>query len=421
MFGFLRRERRSSAPNLSDIQVTQSAPNFFETLFGISTLNSSGETVTIETALGVPAVLCAVEFLSKTMATLPLEVRETQKDGTEKEVSGGIAEVLGEFINDEMTSYDWRKYTFEQVLTVGRGLTFIDRNARGDVIGLYALDPYLTMIRRSNGRLVYSYNDLLTVHEYGAGDIIDQPWMLWPNMVRHRSPIALCTQVIGMAQAITKYGGAYFRSGGVPPFVVTGKFQSATAMGRARDDFEKAVSSATKENRQALVLPEGLDIKGIGADPEKSQMIDTQRWMVEQIARIYQLPPSFLQDLTHGTFSNVEQQDLQLAKHAVSHWATSFEKQMTLKIFGRGSKMKVRFNLDGLQRGDFATRTNGYATAIQSGQMTPNEVRRANGRAALDGGNSLMIQGATVPLSHQVNNPPPATPGVKDGGTNGQA
>ena len=412
MFGFLRRESRSSAPNLSDIQVTQSAPNFFETLFGVSTLNSSGETVTIETALGVPAILCAVEFLSKTMATLPLEVRETQKDGTEKEVSGGIAEVLGEFINDEMTSYDWRKYTFEQVLTVGRGLTFIDRNARGDVIGLYALDPYLTMIRRSNGRLVYSYNDLLTVHEYGAGDIIDQPWMLCPNMVRHRSPIALCTQVIGMAQAITKYGGAYFRSGGVPPFVVTGKFQSVGAMQRARDEFEKAVASATKENRQALVLPDGLEIKSIGVDPEKSQMIDTQRWMVEQIARIYQLPPSFLQDLTHGTFSNVEQQDLQLAKHAVSHWATSFEKQMTLKIFGRGSKMKVRFNLDGLQRGDFATRTNGYAKAIQSGQMTPNEVRRANGRAALDGGNSLMIQGATVPLSNQVNNPPPATPGV---------
>lgn len=421
MFGFLRRESRSAAPNLSDIQVTQSAPNFFEMLFGVSTLNSSGETVTIETALGVPAILCAVEFLSKTMASLPLEVREVQADGTEKEVSGAIAEVLGEFVNDEMTSYDWRKYTFEQVLTVGRGLTFIDRNGRGDVIGLYALDPYLTMIRRSGGQLIYSYNDLLQVHEYGAQEIIDVPFMLWPNMVRHRSPIALCNQVIGMAQAITKYGGAYFRSGGVPPFAVTGKFQSSAAMQRARDDFEKAVASATKESRQALVLPDGLEIKSIGADPEKSQMIDTQRWMVEQIARIYQLPPSFLQDLTHGTFSNVEQQDLQLAKHAVSHWATAFEKQMTLKIFGRGSKMKVRMNLDGLQRGDFATRTTGYATAIQSGQMTPNEVRRANGRAAMTGGDSLMIQGATMPLANQVKNPPPGAPGVRDGGTNGQA
>jgi len=134
-----------------------------------------------------------------------------------------------------------------------------------------------------------------------------------------------------------------------------------------------------------------------------------QRFSIEQIARIYNLPPIFLQDLTHGTFSNTEQQDLHFVKHTVKRWVEQTEAELNLKLFGRGSAYFVEFNLDGLMRGDLATRMQAHATAIQNGIRTPNEVRKIENLPPLPGGDDLMIQGATVPLTSQ---------GGADAGTN---
>jgi HK97 family phage portal protein len=184
----------------------------------------------------------------------------------------------------------------------------------------------------------------------------------------------------------------------VPPFAVTGGFKSGGAMGRAADDLEESVRKAAKEKRVALVLPTGLEIKPIGGDPDKNQMIEAQRFMVEQVARIYSMPPIFLQDLTHGTFSNTEQQDLHFVKHTVKRWVEQIEQELNLKFFGRGSKFFVEFSMDGLLRGDFKTRMDGYAQAIQNAILTPNEVAALENRPPRPGGNDLLIQGATVPL-----------------------
>ena len=162
---------------------------------------------------------------------------------------------------------------------------------------------------------------------------------------------------------------------------------------------------AAKEGRQALTLPHGLEIKPIGSDPEKTQLLETQRFCVEQIARIYSLPPTFLQDLTHGTYSNTEQQDLHFAKHTLKRWVEQFEQELNLKLFGRESDMFVEFSMDGLLRGDFKARMDGYAQGIQNGVMTPNEARRMENRPEMDAGNELMIQGATVPIKNQLQEP----------------
>lgn len=359
----------------------------------------SGERVSVETALGVPAVFSAVNFLASTAAGLPVGVYTKTEDGREK-ASGDLASILNDVANDEasLSAFEAIKWWVEQALTGGRGVLFIDRDGADRVKNLWPLEPNKLTVKRKNGLREYHYRDgKLTV--YSARDVLDLPFMLKADGLGHRSPIMANREVIGMAQAMTRYGGAFFRNGGVPPFAVTGNFRSGNAMGRAADDLDEAVNKATREARQALVLPAGLDIKSLGADPDKSQMIEAQRFMVEQIARIYSMPPVFLQDLSHGTFSNTEQQDLHFVKHTVKRWIEQIEQEMNLKFFGRGSQTYVEFNLDGLLRGDFKTRMEGYSQAIQNSILMPDEVRALENRSNAPGGNQLYIQGATIPLA----------------------
>lgn len=367
--------------------------------FGLDGLdNAAGETVTIDSALGVPAVFASVNFIAGTLAGLPLHVYRKTEDGREK-VSGGVAPILHDAVNDESSSFEWRKWFFEQVLTGGRGLSFIERNKAGRVKNIWPMELSKATVKRVGGRKVYEYAEGGKKHTYAAADVIDVPFMLKPDGVAHRSPIMSNKDAIGLAQAVTKHGGKFFHQGGVPPFAVTGQFNSGAAMQRASDDLQAAVRKSAKENRLALTLPAGLEIKQIGADAEKMQMVETQRFCVEQIARIYSLPPTFLQDLSHGTFSNTEQQDLHFVKHTIKRWVEQFEQELNLKLFGRSNtSLYAELNVDGLLRGDFKTRMEGWAQAIMTGQVMPDEARTAENRPKAPGGDRLYMQGAMVPI-----------------------
>lgn len=382
--------------------VTQSSDRFFEVL-GLAPGQTS-QVVNTKTAMGVPAVFAAVNFIAGTIAGLPLHVYRRDGDNRER-VKDGVAGLLHDAVNDETTSYAWRQYTFARILTGGRGLTQIVRNGRGQIVELVPMEPSSTTVRRVNGKRFYDYKlDGKTVR-YPAADVIDLPFMLDEDGLTHIGPISANRVAIGLAQAVQEFASRFFDNGGVPPFAVTGNFQSGKALNRASDDLHDAVKRAAKEGRQALTLPHGLEIKPIGSDPEKTQLLETQRFCVEQIARIYSLPPTFLQDLTHGTYSNTEQQDLHFAKHTLKRWVEQFEQEMNLKLFGRGSDMFVEFSMDGLLRGDFKARMDGYAQGIQNGVMTPNEARRMENRPEMDAGGKLMIQGATVPIENQLQEP----------------
>lgn len=369
---------------------------------GLDTLGGTVEPVTIDSALGVPAIWAAVNFLAGTLAGLPLHVYRRTGQGRER-IAGPLANLLHDAVNDEMSSFDWRKYTFEQVLTHGRGVSFIERAAKGGKpLNIWPLVPQQLTIRLAGGRRFYDYVDGGRKVTYAASEVIDLPFMLASDRITHRSPIITNKQTVALAQAVTRYGAKYFNAGGVPPFAVEGPFQSPGSIKRASDDLMGAVREAAKENRLALALPLGHAIKPIGADPEKSQLVELQRFLIQQIARIYSMPPTFLQDLTNGTFSNTEQQDLHFVKHTMKRWIEQFEQEVNLKLFGRSSNARfVEFNLDGLLRGDFKTRFDGYAQAVQNALMKPNEVRRLENLPDDPRGDQLLIQGATVPLGTQ--------------------
>lgn len=395
---FIGQEARS----LEDPTAKNSTKDFLSVMGWGDFAAAAGVTVNVDTAMGVPAIWAAVNFIGGTLAGLPLHVYRKTDAGRER-VTEGFGATINTAVNDEMSSFEWRKYMFEQVLTGGRSITYIERDGSGNVRNLHPVDPNGVLVERkvtSQGfpAKTYRYNQRI----FKARDIIDLTFMVKANQLDPRGPIATNKDAIGMAIAASQYGAKAFQSGGIPPAVLQGPFQSGAAASRASEDVAAATAKLAKEGRPIMALPLGHELKSVGFSPEQMQLIELQRFSIEQIARIYSLPPIFLQDLTRSTFTNSEQQDLHFVKHTLKRWIEQAEQEMNLKLFGRGSDQYVEFNVDGLLRGDFKTRMEAHATSIQNGIRTPNEVRDLENMSARDEGDDLMIQGATVPIKNQV-------------------
>lgn len=390
MFGFGRKKEERATAKQSD-------SDFFERLNLVQVgMSASGVPVTTEAALGVPAVWSAVNFLSGTLAGLPLKAY--RKSGDERvEIKGGVAPILHDAVNDGLSSFEWRKYLFDGVFTTGRGLSYIERNNSGRVVNIFPIDPSKATVKLSNGVKTYEVKDG-GKKTYEAREIIDIPFMLKSDMVSHRAPITTCKEAIGMAIAATQYGSKVFQSGGLPPAVIQGPFASGATAQRASDDIAATMAKLANEGKSLLALPQGHEIKGVGFSPEQMQLIELQRFLIEQVARIYSLPPVFLQDLTHGTFSNTEQQDLHFVKHTVKRWVEQVEQELNLKLFGRGSNRFVEFNVDGLLRGDIKTRMEAHSTAIQNGIYTPAHAAKMENHPHHDEADKVFIQGGTMPI-----------------------
>ncbi|MDE3825179.1 phage portal protein [Sinorhizobium meliloti] len=398
-FRIAAAETRASLENPS---VPLSDVNAWRTLMG-EWHGVAGVVVTHETALEVPAVWCAVNFIANTIASLPLQVFKKSGEGRDTVESDPLYGILHDAPNDELTSFMWRKGMMINVLLRGRGVSFIERNKAGRVMNIWPLDTDKLTIERKSGRKLYHYDDGGRKVTYAANEVLDLTFMLKPDGVSHVDPISKLKGAVGLALALDEYARKFFANGGVPPLALYGPMPSPAAASRASQDVEKAVRDANAERRNVMIMPTGHELKAVGVDPEKSQMVESRRLGIEEIARIYGIPPVFLQDLTHGTFSNTEQQDLALTKHLISQWVKAWEQELNLKLFSARNRTKfVEFNLDSLMRGDFRTRMEGYAKGIQNGIYTPDEVRAMENWPSKGGdADKLHIQGATVPLGMQ--------------------
>lgn len=385
-------ETRDSIENPT---VPVSAENFFA-FFGVNSANLPA--VTVDSALTVPAVWAAVAFLSRTLASLPRHAFRDGKEGA-KRLTGKIETVVNVAPNDGIGSFAFWQWFWQQVFTGGRGLAYIDRTSQG-IDSLWPMDPNKTTIKRVSLKVTYEYDG----QAYDAADVIDVPFMRRSCGIRHYGPINQASKAIQLAIAMNDYGSNFFAGGGVPPLSLEGPLPAnQEAIKRAQADIMRSVDAAKSSGEPVFPIPAGYKLQAVGIDPAKGQMVEARRFQVEEIARAYQLPPVFLQDLSRATFSNAEQQDLHLVKHLIGQWAKALEDEINLKFFGRsGSTRYIEHNLDGLLRGDFKSRMDGYGIAIQNGIRTPDEVRALENLPAKGGeAEKLHIQGATVPLGQQ--------------------
>ncbi len=390
--------------SLENPLVPLSDPSAWAALFG-AWQSATGIEVTPDRALGVPAVWCAVNFIAGTFASLPAIVYRKTEGGRERADSDPVYALLHDWVNDDfLTSFAWRKYSMVNTLLGGRSFTFIERNRPGSkVLNLWPLEPHKITVERIDGKRRYRYRDGTREVVYQNNEVIDVPFMMASDNLASFNPIHTLKNALGLAIALEEYASKFFQNGGVPPLAMQmPATASPGATRRAVANIEDLLKISNEEGRLVLPMPQGHRLEPVGFRPQEGQLIEARNYQLLEVARIYGLPPVFLQDLSHGTFSNTEQQDLMLVKHTLTQWLKCWEQELNAKLFGPRSRNFIEFNVDGLLRGDFKTRMDGYATAVQNAIRTPDECRDLENLPRKGGdADQLHVQGATVPLGAQ--------------------
>ncbi|HLL28573.1 MAG TPA: phage portal protein [Xanthobacteraceae bacterium] len=389
--------------SLENPQVSLSDPAALRELFGAWYSAANGIEVTPAKALSVPAVLCAVSFIGGTIASLPLDLYKVdQEKGPMVDESNPLYTIIHDEVNSDcLTSFKWRQVMMNGTLLTGRSFSYIERNVAQRVVNLWPLNPKGVTIRRKNGRTFYDYRETQNTRliTYEAPEIIDIPFLLDVDVISHINLVSNMRDTFALCIAAQEYATKYFANGGVPPLALKGPAATAAAVKRAANDVLEAVRDANAQNRNMVYLPGGHELTPVGFNPEQGQLLLARLFQIQEVARIYNLPPTFLHDLSRATYSNAEQADLSFVKHTLMHWLTAIEQELNAKLFSaRNRKAFVKFNQDELLRGDFMSRMEGYSNAVSAAVLSPNEARAKEGLPPLPGGDKLYINSASVPL-----------------------
>ena len=371
---------------------------------------SSGEFVSQQSAMQLTAVYAFVRVLSEAVAGLPLITYRT-KDGGAKERAEDhpLYFLLHDEPNPEMTSFSFRETLMMHLLLYGNAYAQVIRNGKGEVIALYPLMPdRMRVDRDEKGNLYYEYRkgqDEPNTMKTGTvvlkpSEVLHIPGLGFDGLVGY-SPIAMAKNTIGMASACESYGASFFANGATPGAVLEhpGVLKDPE---KVRDAWQAAYGGPHKANRVA-VLEEGMKYTQMSIPPEQAQFLETRKFQLEEIARIFRVPLHMLGDLDHATFSNIEEQSLEFVQYTLAPWLVRWEQAMQRVLLKDEEKknMYIRFNVDGLLRGDYASRMQGYATGINNGFMCPNDVRILEDWDLIpdeEGGNTFMVNGTMTPL-----------------------
>ena len=361
------------------------------------------QTITPRAAFKIPAYWCGVNFLSRTIAALPWKVYRREFDSQERESrtedrKSAMWGLLHRSPCPGWTSFKWRKSMLLELLSSGAHFAFLEPDRLGGVQHIWPLECRRMRIKEVDGEvgpeLEYRYNGKV----YKQMEMLDIRYCELGKQTEIISPVRENARALLIAQALEVYAGAYFRGGGMPVGVLTGPVESPQGIANATRDLTRRLEKMGKRGDKILTLPTGHEIKPLGFNPHDSQMEAARRFQVEEIARILSIPPNFLQDLTKGRWSSVEQQDLHLVKHTLSSLVTSIEAEVNYKLFPDEERYG-EIMLDELMRGDFKSRVEGTARLVQSGLRTPNEGRLRDNLPPLPGGDELFIQQNMAPLA----------------------
>jgi len=373
--------------------------------------SSSGTLVNEETALQTAPVYACVRVISETIASLPLHVYEYTDTGTKLLRDHYLFPILHDIPNPEMTSFNFRETLMTHLLLYGNAYAQIVRNGAGRVEALYPLLPNKMDVHRNDaGELYYTYwrerDDTRPDDKTGAvvlrRDQVLHIASLSMNALVGMSPISLSRNTVGMCIATEQFGADFFANGATPGGVL-----EHTGRVRDPDDLREgwnAIFQGVGNSNQIAVLEDGLSYKPISAKPEEAQFLETRKYQLNEIARIFRVPPHMIGDLDKSSFNNIEQQSLEFVKYCISPWVARWEQALyrALVLPSERGKITIKFNLDGLLRGDYVTRINGHRVAINSGFMTANEARRLENMNDIpdeQGGNEFMVNGSMVKLS----------------------
>ena len=372
---------------------------------------TSGKRVNERTSMQMTAVYSCVRILSEAVASLPLNVyRYTDNGGKEKAIDHSLFHLLHDEPNPEMSSFIFRETLMTHLLLWGNAYAQIIRNGKGEVIALYPLMPdRMSVDRDKNGQLYYKYtknNDDAPTMESGSvylspSDVLHIPGLGFDGLVGY-SPIAMAKNAIGLAIAAEEYGSKFYANGAAPSGILEhpGTLKDPA---RVRDSWNATFGGSSNSNKVA-VLEEGMKYTPISIAPNEAQFLETRKFQINEISRIFRVPPHMVGDLEKSSFSNIEQQSLEFVKYTLDPWVIRWEQALYRTLLTEEEKKTVffKFNVEGLLRGDYASRMNGYATARQNGWMSANDIRELENLDRIPaelGGDLYLVNGNMLPLN----------------------
>ena len=372
---------------------------------------TSGKAVNERSAMQMTAVYSCVRILAEAIAGLPLHLYQYGAgDSKEKAIGHPLYRLLHDEPNPEMTSFIFRETLMTHLLLWGNAYAQIVRNGKGEVLGLYPLMPNkMSVDRDADGRLWYTYTRSTdeaptmkgsTVKLYPY-EVLHIPGLGFDGLVGY-SPIAMAKNAIGMGMACEEYGARFFANGAAPGGVLEHPGTVKDPQ-KIRDSWNSVYKGSANAHRIA-VLEEGMKYTPIGISPEQAQFLETRKFQINEIARIFRVPPHMVGDLEKSSFSNIEQQSLEFVKYTLEPWVIRWEQSIMRALLTAQEKEQyfVKFNLEGLLRGDYQSRMNGYAIARQNGWMSANDIRRLENLDQIpkeDGGDLYLINGNMLPLA----------------------
>src|SRR5690625_3956523 len=230
----------------------------------------------------------------------------------------------------------------------------IFRNGKGEVIALYPLMPNKMSVERdARGNLYYLYTKTFeemngsekTTIALKAEDVLHIPGLGFDGLVGY-SPIAMAKNAVGLAMATEEYGAKFFANGAAPGGVLEhpGTIKDPQ---RVKDSWNKAYQGSSNAHRVA-VLEEGMKYQQIAIAPDQAQFLETRKFQINEIARIFRVPPHMVGDLEKSSFSNIEQQSLEFVKYTLDPWVIRWEQAISRSLFTKSEKKAyfVKFNVD---------------------------------------------------------------------------
>lgn len=356
-----------------------SSQELFNYLLGRGYEADSGALVTADSAMRTSTVYSCVKLLSEDIAKLPLHVYERMPRGKRRVDQHWLVDLVRR-PNPWQTEFEFREMQQAHTELVGEFIA-LKTVVRGEVRELLPLPPHRVVEVRQlpNYRLVYKL-------AMPNGTLVDAPMEaiyhvrgLSVDGIRGVSPIDYQREAIGLNVQLTKYGAKLFKNGAL----IGGMLEhpgpapmSDDAYKRLKESFQEQYTGIDSSHKTVL-LEEGTTYKAIAMKAQEAQYLESRKFSRSEIAGLYRIPPHMLGDLDRATFSNIEHLAIEYVQNALLPRLRRLEARMLMSLLSPADQQKfyIEHNVDGLLRGDYATRMTGYVNAINNSIMTPNEAR----------------------------------------------
>jgi HK97 family phage portal protein len=343
---------------------------------------SSGATVTSETSLKFTAVLQAVSLRGSLLASFPKQIFDITDQGKNFNRRDPLYKLIAFKPNPWMNAFTFWELNSTYLDLWGNAYNYIS-GTRKNPKALSPIHPSNVKPEIKNGKLVYKVQDSGDLNGEHSADKILHFKDISTDGIVGKSRIALAREAIGLGIAAEKFGAEFFGKGGHS----SGILEVDTVLGdEARESFKE--NWEKNANHGTPLLENGIKYKSITIPPDDAQFLATREFQVQDIARVYNIPPNLLMDLSHATFSNIEHQDIQFVKYSLRPTVERYEHELEFKLLpdDQLGEKEIRFNLDAMLRGDMQSRSTFYASAISNTWLSPNEVRAIENLNPREGG-----------------------------------